>query len=219
MEVLGYFLLDFDCLSYAEELLKSSLAINISHMDENNPKLSKSYMVLSQLNIKNYNIKDAITNYEKYINCAKKIFPEKTAEEEVKNLEIVLTGLKNIAEDLKKKGGKGKDGLKKLFDELLSKHVGKYSEPLFSKKQPTSNSKSIDSDMLLFDYMIKNNFIKSNLTTREPESFLNNLTEDSKIESKEIKKNETSTEGTTISNTPNKNISGKKSNQKNNSDY
>ena len=145
-------------------------------MDEDNSRLSKLYLVLSQISIKNYNIKDAISNYEKYINCARKAYPENSPEEDklIKSLETVLNGMKNVADELKKKNsGKGKDGVKKLFDELLNKHIGKYSEPLYSKQ--LNGNKNIDSDILLFDYMVKNGFIRPEMLNQEAQQTLKNV--------------------------------------------
>jgi hypothetical protein len=118
---------------------------------------------MSQLNLKNYNITNSVTFYEKYVNTMKLAYNNNTnskiEDPFVPSIEKILLGLKQAAEELKKKNNfvKGKDGTKKIFDELIQKFVYKKDD----EKMQNSDKLLIDqNDILLYDFMMKNGLVK-----------------------------------------------------------
>lgn len=154
--------------------------------------MNKFYLILTQLYIKNYNIKEAIVNYEKYLNCIKKASQSNSPDEAklIKNLENVLEGMRIASEELKKKHNyvKGKEGIKKIYDELINKFVYKIGVDQNSNNAITNKPDSKD-ESLLYEYLIKNGYMKT------PENYKNLMN----MISKEALENNTTT-NTSMSN-------------------
>lgn len=88
----------------------------------------------------------------KCLNTSTDILPQQL--KNVKNNEKVLEGMKTVQSELKKLGNKGKETIKKTFDELISKHVYKVDHKWSQDKRME------DYDSILFDYMMKSGAIK-----------------------------------------------------------
>jgi tetratricopeptide (TPR) repeat protein len=153
--VLSYFFVDIDCISNALELLEQSIKINSLYYEENSQKMSKLFLLASQLYLRNYNIKDAIVYYEKYTNVIKSIYKD---EKIIESTEKILEGFKQASDELKKKNTfvKGKENTKKIFEELIGKFVNKsgFDERIGSKMFLDQN------DIQLYEYMVKNGYVK-----------------------------------------------------------
>lgn len=101
------------------------------------------------------------TNKEsKEVKDDKALAKEKEDDKYVQNLEKVLEGLKSAGEELKKKHNfvKGKEGHKKMFDELIHKFVSKIG---LDQTKSINNKQFDQNDLLLLDFMMKNGLIKS----------------------------------------------------------
>lgn len=136
---LAYFFVDVDLIKNALDLVEASIKISLNYLSKTDIKLSKSYMLLSHLYLKSYNINSAIQYYEKYMSCLKKNYtPVNQDDKFLASTEKILDGLKMAAEELKKKhnSAKGKSGTQKIFDELIHKFVAKahYDETKFGQK-------------------------------------------------------------------------------------
>lgn len=123
-------------------------------------KMNKFYLLASQLNLRNYNINNAISFYEKYSKCIKKAYEgNKNEEKFIENTDKILEGLKQASDELKKKHNfvKGKENTKKIFDELIAKFVSKvgYDDSKLNNKLFLDQN-----DVQLFDYMVKNGLVK-----------------------------------------------------------
>lgn len=160
LSVLAYFFIDLDCTTNALELIDYAMKISLEYTDELDIKMNKSYLIASQLNLKNYNINNSIMYYEKYCKCIKKAYSNNNEEAKfVQNTEKILEGLKLASDELKKKHQlvKGKENTKKIFDELIAKFVTKinYDENKFNNKLYLDQN-----DIQLIDYMVKNGLVK-----------------------------------------------------------
>ena len=149
-----------DIPSTAIELMESSLKVSLNCTEEIDTNLSKIYLILSDLNLKLYNIIPAINYYEKYANCLTK---SSTNKEVIDNTEKVLEGLKKANDELKKKHNsvKSKEGTKKIFDDLVAKFMTKAG---VNENQKNLNYGNMNmgnfNEMQLLDYMLKNGMIK-----------------------------------------------------------
>ncbi len=123
--------------------------------------MNRFYLLASQLNLKNYNINNAISYYEKYSKCIKKAYEgNKNEEKFIESCDKILEGLKQASDELKKKHNfvKGKENTKKIFDELIAKFVSKVG---YDESKLQGNKLFFDqNDIQLFDYMAKNGLIK-----------------------------------------------------------
>ena len=101
-----YFYYDLECLSTALEMLESALKIYLGFTDENNVKLQKYYLLLSQMNVRNYSISNAVNYYEKYYHLMKisyKDCKEGSSEDKLlKSNEKILEGMKLTETQLEK---------------------------------------------------------------------------------------------------------------------
>lgn len=174
--------IDLDCIPNGLELTESSLKISLNFLDENDIKLNRYYLLLTQLNIKNYNINQSIYYFEKYTTVMKQIYSNSTNDDDkfISGLEKVLDGLKTTSEELKKKHNyvKGKEGIKKVFDELIQKFV--YQVGLDSNRNilnPTNKQMDL-SEIQMLDLMMKNGIIKyldpNVLNSQGQQNFINN---------------------------------------------
>ena len=157
--------------------------------------MNKFYLILTQLYIKNYNIKDAIVNYEKYLNCIKKASQSNSPDEAklIKNLENVLEGMRTASDELKKKHNyvKGKEGIKKIYDELINKFVYKIGVDQQSQNPLTKIPQNSKDETLLYEYLIKNGYMKT------PENYKNLMN----MINKEALENNTQSNGTHVEET------------------
>lgn len=179
----GYYI-DLDCIPNGLELTESSLKISLNFLDENDIKLNRYYLLLAQLNIKNYNINQAIYYFEKYTIVMKQLSPNATTDEDndISGLEKVLDGLKKTNEELKKKHNyvKGKEGIKKAFDELIHKFV--YQIGLNSNRnniQKEGNKPMDPNEIQMLDMLMRNGLIQpldypSSINSQVPYNLLNN---------------------------------------------
>lgn len=208
LAVIAYFFVDLDCTANALELIDSAIKISLEFCEELDIKMNKFYLIASQLSLKNYNINNSISYYEKYCKCIKKAYSNNNDDLKfVQNTEKILEGLKLASEELKKKHQqvKGKDNTKKIFDDLIAKFVTKvnYDEGKFN-----NNKLFLDqNDIQLIDYMVKNGLVKFGDLVGDANKFV----------SKEGKNNNTNTtNNSSLNETNNKtiNISNKVTEEK-----
>ncbi len=154
-----YILLDVECFPNALELLEQSMKINLLVNEEFGLKMNRFYLLASHLNLRNYNINNAILYYEKYSKCIKLAYSgNKNDDKFIENIDKVLEGLKTAGEELKKKHNfvKGKENTKKIFDELIAKFVTKVG-----LDERLNNKLLLDhTNSEFLDYMIKNGLVK-----------------------------------------------------------
>lgn len=135
------------------------MKINLLLNEEFGIKMNRFYLLASHLNLRNYNINNAISYYEKYSKCIKQASSgNKNDDKFIENIDKVLEGLKTAAEELKKKHNfvKGKENTKKIFDELIAKFVTKVG-----LDERLNNKLLLDQTNSEFlDYMIKNGLVK-----------------------------------------------------------
>lgn len=68
--------------------------------------------------------------------------------------------MKQVSEELKKKGIKGKEGSKKAFEELVNKHIYKAQDQLDLRLLGNQQLNTEENNLKLLDYMIKNGLIR-----------------------------------------------------------
>lgn len=131
------------------------------NLDENDGRLNRNFLALSEIYLKSYNISNAIVNYEKSIACFKNMKnKDPSTEKYLKYHEDILEGMKQVSEELKKKGIKGKEGNKKAFEELVNKHIYKMQDQLDLRLFGNQQVSNEENNLKILDYMLKNGLIR-----------------------------------------------------------
>ena len=161
LATLGYYYYDLEFFPTAAELIENSIKVSLQNLDENDARLNKNFLALSEIYLKAYNINNAIVNYEKSIACFKNIKSKDPQNDKyLKYHEETLEGMKQVSEELKKKGLKGKEGSKKAFEELVNKHIYKAQDQLDLRLLGNQQLNTEENNLKLLDYMIKNGLIR-----------------------------------------------------------
>lgn len=83
-----------------------------------------------------------------------------STEKYLKYHEDILEGMKQVSDELKKKGIKGKEGNKKAFEELVNKHIYKMQDQLDLRLFGNQQVSNEENNLKILDYMLKNGLIR-----------------------------------------------------------
>lgn len=142
-------------------MIENAIKVSLHNFDENDGRLNRNFLALSEIYLKSYNISNAIVNYEKSIACFKNMKnKDPSTEKYLKYHEDILEGMKQVSEELKKKGIKGKEGNKKAFEELVNKHIYKMQDQLDLRLFGNQQVSNEENNLKILDYMLKNGLIR-----------------------------------------------------------
>lgn len=142
-------------------MIENAIKVSLHNLDENDGKLNRNFLALSEIYLKSYNISNAIVNYEKSIACFKNMKnKDPSTEKYLKYHEDILEGMKQVSDELKKKGIKGKEGNKKAFEELVNKHIYKMQDQLDLRLFGNQQVSNEENNLKILDYMLKNGLIR-----------------------------------------------------------
>lgn len=142
-------------------MIENAIKVSLHNLDENDGRLNRNFLALSEIYLKSYNISNAIVNYEKSIACFKNMKnKDPSTEKYLKYHEDILEGMKQVSEELKKKGIKGKEGNKKAFEELVNKHIYKMQDQLDLRLFGNQQVSNEENNLKILDYMLKNGLIR-----------------------------------------------------------
>lgn len=142
-------------------MIENAIKVSLHNLDENDGKLNRNFLALSEIYLKSYNIGNAIVNYEKSIACFKNMKnKDPSTEKYLKYHEDILEGMKQVSDELKKKGIKGKEGNKKAFEELVNKHIYKMQDQLDLRLFGNQQVSNEENNLKILDYMLKNGLIR-----------------------------------------------------------